>query len=530
MSQATAQQLAAFKLQRDGLLAQRARQKAEESLLEFTRQAFSIIEPGVEFRSGWHLECIADHLEAVSAGEIKNLVVNIPPGCMKSILVSVMFPAWEWIRKPSLRIMGASYGVDLAIRDAMKCRDIITSPWYQANWPHIQTRIGDDQKTKYSLISGGWRMATSVGGRATGEHPDLKLIDDALSAQQADSESERESSNDWFDRTLSTRGESRGAKTIVVMQRLHERDLTGHILADLTGYEHLCLPMRYAGERAKTIIGWEDPRTVEGSLLWPEVFPEQSVKRLEMLLGEYGTAGQLAQRPSPAGGGILKTDHFQLWPHDKELPCIEYVVQSVDPAYTAKTTNDPTAFQAWGVFTHGEKRGAMLLDCWAEHLAFPELRQKLIDEWRSTYGKGNLRKGKKADVLLIEEKASGLSLIQDLRQANLPALGHNPGSADKINRAHQASPILELDCLWIPESGKEHGKPVTWAREFVKELETFPFGARDDQVDAFTQCIIYLRDMGMFELAFAELEDPENDDIYRPNGSNGGARVNPYAC
>lgn len=516
--------LAALKAQSEILDRILKKMDAEESLLEFTRQAFDIIEPGVTFSDNWHLHAICDHLEAVTSGEIENLVINIPPGCMKSILVSVMWPAWMWIKRPEARIMGASYGVDLSIRDAMKCRDIITSEWYQSNWPSVQIRAGDDQKTKYGLTPGGWRMATSVGGRATGEHPDFKIVDDPMNAAQADSDAERESANIWFDRTLSTRGKSRGARTVVVMQRLHELDTTGHILAEGYDYVHLCLPMRYDGERSKTIIGWEDPRTTKGSLLWPEMFPEKSVRELEKALGEYGTAGQLAQRPAPAGGGILKIDHFQLWPHDRETPVIEYVVQSVDPAYTEKTQNDPTAFQGWGVFTHNGKRGALLLDCWAEHLTFPDLRSKLIDEWHSVYGKTSQRKGKKADVLLIEAKASGLSLIQDLRQANLPAIPYNPGSADKINRAHQAAPILELDCLYILESAKEPGRPVTWARDFISELEKFPNGAHDDQCDAFSQVIIYLRDNGWFELDYAEPDEIEEYDYHSKK-----KRTNPYA-
>lgn len=498
---------------------------AEKSLLEFTRQAFHIIEPGVQFKSNWHLEAICDHLEAVSTGEIQNLICNIPPGCMKSILVSVMWPSWEWCKRPELRYMGASYGSDLAIRDAMKCRDIILSEWYQRNWPDTVIRQGADQKTKFELTAGGWRMATSVGGRATGEHPDRKIVDDPLSAAQADSDAERESANTWFDRTLSTRGESRGARTVVVMQRLHEHDVTGHILADLHGYEHLCLPMKYEGNRAKTSIGWEDPRTVQGSLLWPEMFPKESVTKLERLLGEYGTAGQLQQRPAPAGGGILKTDHFRLWPHDRELPVIEYVVQAYDTAYTEKTTNDPSAFQTWGVFEHSGKRGALLLDCWADHLTFPELLGKMIDEWHSVYGKTDKRKGKKADILLVEAKASGLSLIQSLRQSNLPAIAYNPTS-DKISRAHQAAPILELDCLWVPESGKEPGKPVTWARDFIKELTLFPNGQHDDQCDVFSMVMIYLRDGGWLELDRAADDEIEEVDYYAEKKK----KINPYAC
>lgn len=498
---------------------------AERSLIEFTKQAFPVIEPGVQFRDNWHLHAIADHLEAVSSGEIENLVINIPPGSMKSILVSVAWPAWEWIKNPSLRYLGASYGSELAIRDSMKCRDIIMSEWYRSRWEGVDIRAGDDQKTKYSLTAGGWRIATSVGGRATGEHPDRKIVDDPTSAAQADSEAERESANVWFDRTLSTRGQSRGARTVVVMQRLHERDVTGHILADLHGYEHLCLPMEYDGRRAVTSIGWEDPRTKEGSLLWPEMFPRESVDKLKRLLGDYGVSGQLQQRPSPAGGGILKTKHFQLWPAKDELPVFDYVIQSLDCAFSEQTFNDPTAFGAFGVFTHQGKRGIMVLDCWAEHLGYPDLRAKVVDEWHSIYGKNAKRKGKKADAILIEAKASGQSLIQDLRQANIPVVPYNPGRADKINRAHQVAPVLELDCIWIPESNKNPGQFVTWAKWLISQIEKFPNDEHDDGVDIFTQVIIFLRDQGWLELAYAELDPIEEIDYTVKK-----RRSNPYAA
>jgi predicted phage terminase large subunit-like protein len=513
---------------RDAVKEARLAKAAEVSLISFAEQAFPIIEPGLQFRNNWHLRAIAEHLEAVSSGEISNLVINIPPGCMKSILVSVAWPAWEWIRNPELRWMGASYGIELAIRDAQKCRDIITSEWYQRYWPSIQLRAGDDQKTKYSLTSGGWRMATSVGGRATGEHPDRKIVDDPTSASQADSEAERETANRWFTRTLSTRGESRGARTVVVMQRLHENDLTGHILSELHDYEHLCLPMEYEShtKRKTTSIGWEDPRTTEGSPLWPEMFPAESVTKLKRLLGEYGTAGQLQQRPAPAGGGILKVDHFQMWPTKDELPLFEYVVQSYDCAFTERTSGDPTACTVWGAFTHKGVKGVMLLDAWSDYLGYPAMRAKVIAEWHSIYGKRDQKSQKKADVVLVEEKASGQSLLQDLRQAQIPAIPYNPGRADKISRAHICAPILELDVVWIPESKKNPGEFVSWAKQFVLQCEQFPNAEHDDYVDTATQALILLRDQGRFELQQAEPDFEEDDHDYVKNPIH---RVNPYA-
>ena len=503
---------------------ERTKRECEKSLMSFVKHAWHVIESGKEFVDNWHLHAIAMHLEAVSNDEIDNLVIAIPPGCMKSILVSVAMPAWEWIRRPELRYMGASYGADLAIRDSQKCRDIITSDWYQNYWPHVKIRPGEDQKTKYALTSGGWRMATSVGGRATGEHPDRKIVDDPHNAKQAESDAERESALVWFDRTLSTRGQSRNAKTIVVAQRFHERDLTGHILADIQGYDYLCIPMEYRRTSRKTSLGWVDPRKKDGELLWPELFPENSVARMKQLLGAYGASGQLDQDPTPAEGGLLKTKHFQMW--CGALPQLEYVIQSYDCAFTEKTTGDPTACTVWGVFTYKKERNVLLLDAWSEHLSYPDLRTRAIGDWTSEYGGCKtgkyVTKARRPDRILVEAKASGQSLIQDLRLARVPVIGYNPGNADKVSRAHQVAPTLELEIIWIPESQKNQGQFVSWASEFLKETAKFPVAEHDDYVDTFTQTIIYLKNEGWLELPVAK--DMDEVIIKRQD------KVNPYGC
>lgn len=514
----------------DMIRREQQRRAAERSLLEFTRQAFDIVEPGQEFKSNWHIDAICEHLEAVTRGEINNLVINIPPGCMKSILVSVMWPAWEWQLNPTVRFMGASYGADLAIRDASKTRDIVLSEWYQQNWgDKVQIRAGSDQKTKYELTGGGWRMATSVGGRATGEHPDRKIVDDPHNAKQADSDAERESALEWFDRTLSTRGKSRGARTVVVMQRLHERDVTGHIIEDLFGYEHLCIPMEYDGVRRRSKLGNYDPRTRKGELLWPEMFDDQSVTELKQALGEYGAAGQLQQQPAPEGGGILKTEHIQRWPHDKPLPQLEFVLQSYDTAFTEDTSGDPSACTVWGIFTHDGRRNALLLDAWDEHLSYPDLRQKVLDEWTAEYGgsagqkhAGPPTKPRRPDRVLVEKKASGQSLIQDLRRGGVPVVAYTPTS-DKVARAHQAAPVLELGVLWVPESKKNPGQYVTWAQPLLKQLAKFPNAEHDDLVDTSTQAIIFFKDNGLLGLPRAYREEPRRR---RPDAP----RINPYAA
>lgn len=511
----------------DAVRREREVRLAEASLSEFAKQAWHVLEPVSELKWGWALDAICLHLQAVSDGDIKRLLMNVPPGSMKSLLTNVLWPAWEWgpLGMPSMRFLSTAHKQDLAIRDNLKCRRLIQSEWYQSRWS-ITITSDQNSKSKFENDKTGFREAMAFTSM-TGSRGDRVTLDDPLSVDDANSEAALAAAESTFREALPTRVNNDDSAIVVIMQRLHEKDTSGIILKEMLGYEHLCLPMEFEPERrCRTSIGFTDPRKKEGELMFPERFGPQTVKSYKKVLGEMAYAGQMQQRPAPAGGGILKTKHFQLWPHDRELPVFDFVLQSLDAAYTAKTSNDPSAFGAYGVFTHNGRRGAMLLDCWADHLTFPDLRSKLVEEWHAVYGKSSSRKGKKPDAFLIEAKASGLSMIQDLRQANIPAIPYNPGNADKVNRAHQVAPVLELDCLWIPESGKEPGKPVTWARGFLKELEVFPNGERDDQVDQFTQAIIYLRDQGWFELAYAELDEIEEYD-YEADRKR---KINPYAC
>lgn len=445
-----------------------------------------------------------------------------------SILVSVMWPAWEWARDPSQRYLGASYGEDLALRDSMKCRDIITSEWYQQNWgKSVKIKAGEDMKIKYALTGGGWRMASSVGGRATGEHPSRKIVDDPHSAMQAQSDAERQRALDWFDGTLSTRGASRGAATVVVMQRLHEKDISGHILEDLGGYTHLCLPMKYI--KNKYSYG-KDPRKKEGDLLWGEMFPAKMVSMLEKRLGEYGAAGQLQQQPAPPGGGILKTENFRIWPISRPIPQFQFILQSYDTAFTERTTGDPTACTVWGVFSENNRQSVMLLDCWAEHLSYPDLRDRVVTEWNSEYGgdkNDQYNRPRRADLLLIEEKGSGISLIQDLRRSGVGVRTYNPGRMDKISRAHQFAPMLELGVLYIPESAKNKGEFTTWAKKLLTQMEKFPNAEHDDLVDTTSMAFIYLRDAKLLELPYVKVVDDEFEIDYEKSKR---VRSNPYAA
>ncbi len=504
------------------------RRAATASLYEFVKQCWPTVEPGIRFVPSWHIETICEHLEAVTHGEIRKLLINIPPRHSKSTIVSVIWPMWEWLADPSQKYLCASYSAALSIRDNLKARRLVQSPWYQANFGHLFQLAGDQNaKQRFETDKTGYRLATSVGGTATGEGGSRLILDDPHSAQEAQSDAIRESTLEWFDVVWSTRlNDPKKDAMVTIMQRLHERDVSGHILEDIGGWEHLKIPAEWDGVRRTTSLGPYDPRQTKGELICPERFGAKEITDLKQLLGAYGTAGQLQQDPTPSEGGILKTSFINLWPHDQGLPPFEYIVQSYDCAFTEKTTGDPTACTVWAIFTHEGERNMMLIDAWDEHLSYPQLRARAIKEWTTEYGgmtdKSPFGRARRPDRVLVEAKASGQSLLQDLRLAKVPAVGYNPGLADKISRAHQAAPTLELGRIWVPESGRNPGQAVSWAQTFLKQVAKFPVTEHDDYVDTFTQAVIYLRDSRWFEL-------PQARDADAPPPSSKG-KVNPYAA
>lgn len=497
-----------------------------ESLYQFVRAAWHVVEPGVAFTDNWHIGVICDHLEAVARGEIRNLIVNIPPRSTKSLLISVLWPAWVWTWLPTHKWLFASYGQALAKRDAVKTRRLIQSTWYQARWGEASDwpqrfKLTSDQneKLRYENDQLGYRISTSVGGLGTGEGGDIIVVDDPHNVEEAESDAVRSTTLTWWDETMSTRGnDPNTVRKVIVMQRVHENDLTAHCL-ERGGYDHLCLPMEYDPDhptRSSTSLGFVDPRRKAGELLWPARFTVDALRALKRSLGEYGTASQLQQRPTPRGGGMFKTMHLRMYPAEAKLPPLEFVVQSYDTAFTEKTTNDPCACTVWGVWVdRSKRRNVLLLDAWNDHLRYAAVRKRLIEDWSVRYGLRDddpTNPGRRADTILIENKSSGIGIIQELRAHNVPAQSYNPGNADKVARAEQALPMYELGVVWILESKHKPGQFVSWAKPFLDELGKFgPGAARDDYVDTLTQMMIYLRDAGQLDLPSAELDEATPD-------------------
>src|SRR5882672_1017275 len=347
------------------------RVECEESMATFLRYAWRFCGTGsAEYVHGWVVDAIAEHLEAVIDGDIRNLLINIPPRCLKSTLCSVVLPAFAWAQEtrthtsgPGVRFMFASYSHQFAIRDSVNRRRLIKSTWFRNKWGNRFQIVADqDQKIRFSNDQGGVSLITGIESGTTGEGYDVLVVDDANSATEMLSEATITATNDtWWDGAMSTRmNDPKRSARISVQQRLGELDLTGHILDKHRdeNWVHLCLPMEFEPARSfVTSIGWKDPRKKEGDLLWPERFGYNEVRRQEKSLLKWRAAGQLQQRPEPAGGGIIKRDWWQLWPpggeeldpvtqqprYQLQYPPMEYLVASLDTAYTENTLNDPSA-------------------------------------------------------------------------------------------------------------------------------------------------------------------------------------------
>ena len=496
------------------------KRKCELSLFEFMKTFWFILEPGVPLLVNWHLHLICLHLEAISRGDrvddhaYNRLLINIPPGTMKSLLVSVFWPSWEWISKPWLRILSVSHSQDLAIRDSIKMRRLVTSELYQKYWPHVQLHGDQNSKQKFENIHQGFRQSISAGG-ITGARGDRVIVDDPHSVDGANSEATRKSTLVWFREALSTRTSNpENSAIVVVMQRLHEDDVSGYILENDPTYDALILPMHYDPSRARpTRLGYSDPREEVGELLFPERFPQHVVEELENSLGEYAAAGQLEQTPAPRGGGIIKAEYWRLWEHS-DYPQCNFVVASLDTAYTEKAENDPSAMSVFGVYqsttaltqssfdrdnegktvnlvsnyrSEYSSPNAIMMYSWAERLNLHDLVLKTVNTCRRL----------KVDVLLIENKAAGHSVAQELRRLfgyeDFGIQMWDPKTNDKVARVYSIQHIFSEGMVWSPDRD--------WSQMAIQQCAVFPRGRHDDIVDTISMSLSFLRTRGMLARA-----------------------------
>jgi predicted phage terminase large subunit-like protein len=511
-------------------LADLDRVDSEESLYVFLKSAWKYID-SASWKDSWAIDAIAEHLQAVCDGDIKRLIINISPRCSKSSLVSVAFPAWVWAQSrigptsgPGVPFLFASYASQLSLRDSVKCRRLIESNWYAQHWGDRFQLVSDQNtKSRFSNSKGGERLITSIDGATTGEGAQILVADDPNAAGEAFSEAAIQSTINWFDTVASTRlNDPKTGAFIIIQQRLAEDDLTGHILEKNKGeWCHLMIPMRFEKDRSfMTPIGWLDPRTEEGQLMWPERFGEEEVKSLETQLGPMIANGQLQQRPEPAGGGVIKRDYWKLWDNDK-YPPMGFVLASLDTAYTEKSSNDYSALTIWGIFTTDQiNKVNRILDSRGQPMELsdrPELQGApkvlLMHAWRDRLELHKLVttvaeacKKFQVDTLMIENKAAGHSVSQEIRRLygneQFGVILFDPKGQDKLSRLYSVQHLFAEGIIYAPDK--------SWADMVISEAAQFPFSKYDDLTDTVSQALRHLRDNGLISRAperKAELEE-----------------------
>lgn len=471
------------------LLRAMAKARAESSFASFCVQAWDILEPATPLVWNWHLDTICGYLEAFFRKDIKRLIINVPPGSMKSLLFSVFGPAWCWTWAPGERFINLTNEIGLATRDSLRMRQVIQSDWYQGNWGD-KVQIAPDQREKmhFANTRGGFRQGLGITGNITGKRGSFLLIDDPTDAQKAFSDVEIKTVNDTYDNAVSSRLNDPVNDCIgLIMQRLRTNDLTGHLQAKKEQeWITVAIPMEYDGPRfdAGRDLGrpdLNDPRTQIGELMFPSRFPRKAVAALQEDLGDYGVAGQHQQRPAPLGGGILKAQWWRKWPKDKPLPYCEHIFCSWDTAYSEADMKAAaySAMTKWGIWWDEQtnRHEVLLLGAWDDRVDYPDLEEMAL----------SIDKEDGPDRHLIEKKASGISLVQSLRRRKISVYPYSP-DRDKIARAYATQSMLKSGQVWYPEGRK-------WASRVVDQVATFPTGAPPsaDYTDTCTQAWLYLR-------------------------------------
>lgn len=453
------------------------RELCKRSLHYFVQRCWHVLEPGKAFHDNWHIQLLCTHLEAVSRGEIHRLLINVPPRHMKSLLVSVIWPVWDWLNTPTRQFLTASYVQKLSTRDALKSRQLLQSAWFQSRFGEL-VQLGRDQneKQRYQNTAMGHRIAISVSG-GVGEGGDILIADDPQNTDEMTSDAYIEATHDWWKNTFNTRLNSSDGAIVLTMQRLSTQDLAA-VALDEGGWTHLMLPAEFEPARACTTPWGSDPRTTEGELIWPGHFNAEHLARLKRNLGSAMAAGQLQQRPAPKGGSILKRDWYRTIKRSV-LPSFFAYFVSIDTAATDNVANDPTGCTVWGLSREKGREGMFMLAQHEEWLDVPALLERIPEFGRDYPGA----------VYLIESAGpSGLAAIQILRaKKQLPVVPINPKElgGGKEQRATLAAAYIEQGLIWLVEEDPKREK-------FLDMSDAFPKCKPRDVVDSAIQAILHV--------------------------------------
>ena len=515
---------------------ERKRQSRPGGLIDFVRRFWSVLEPETKLVEGWVLYAICEHLEAVTFGKITRLLINVPPGSMKSLMVNVFWPAWEWgpMGMASMRYVSFSYSSGLTERDNLKFKKLVTCERYRELWDE-RFNLEKEGEIKITNDKTGSKFASSVKGIGTGERGDRVVIDDPHDVHKSESDIIRTDTVRWFRETITDRlNNLDDSAIIIIMQRVHQLDISGFILEQGWPYCHLMVPMEFeAGREPYNTIGWADPRTEDGDLAWPERFSPEAVANIEREKGSFAYAGQYQQRPAPRGGGIIKREHWRPYTAEEcprfgvpwpKLPVMSYTVLSLDTAQTEKKQNDPSAAVILGVCRdQWENRRLILMWAWAERLELYDLIKKVEETCKKF----------KVNRVLIEDKASGHPVAQELRRRARhisDVLSHNPKTldrsdfgvqlitpeGDKVARAYSVQNLFECGLIYAPAEGTGNGDYLfkDWAEKVITELAELPKGQHDDLADAMTQALVYLRTLGLAQMPDEDEMDHIDDNKY----------------
>jgi predicted phage terminase large subunit-like protein len=469
----------------------------------FAGRCFEDLNPQTDLAMNWHLEVIAAKLTAVREGKIRRLIINLPPRHLKSLMASVAFPAWCLGHDPSAQILCVSYAQDLADKLGRDCRSIMMSPWYRHIFP---TRLAAHRQAVQEFITTrqGYRLATSTGGVLTGRGADIILIDDPLKPEEALSDAQRKAANEWFSHTLYSRlNDKRCGAIVIIMQRLHEDDLVGHVLAQ-EPWDVLSFPAIAESDEAheiETILGLRRFRRRQGEALHPEREPLETLDRIRHTIGEYNFAGQYQQSPAPLGGGLVKAHWFKRYSENDRPERFDRIVQSWDTANKATELSDFSVCTTWGV----KGTDLFLLAVFRSRLEYPALK-RAVREQQGRFG---------AKEVLIEDKASGTQLIQELIAEGCHGATRYQPTCDKIMRMNAQTAMIENGFVRIPQT-------APWLDEYLHEMTVFPNGKHDDQVDSTAQFLDWFKrpfpGQAYFEFARMQAEryrKPENPERFR---------------
>ncbi|MDG1287016.1 MAG: phage terminase large subunit [Rickettsiales bacterium] len=435
-------------------------QAMQSSFLAFLHNAFMSLNGGATYHENWHIEVLATYLQAVESGAIRRLIINMPPRYLKSLTVSVAWPAWLLGQDPARRVIVASYAERLSLKHSLDCRHLLGEAWFKRAYPQLEIFTGQNEKHKFVTTHHGFRLAASVGGALTGEGGNILIIDDPINPLNAESKVARDKVNRWFEHTFSSRlNDKRHGAIVLVMQRVHEEDLTGY-LRKKGGWEVLELPAL-----APQTQFYNHHLRREGEVLHPAREDLMQLEKVKYEMGSQSFSAQYQQRPRPRDGSMIRRSWLL---YDDVPPTGGQIVQSWDTAIKAGQNNDPSVCIT-AQLVQGE---CHILEVLCERLEYHHLRAALLaraEKWQP-------------DAILIEDKASGQSLLQDLRaDTNLPLVPIMP-KQDKLTRFAAVTPMIESGRMILPTQ-------ALWLADFEHELLSFPASAHDDQVDALSQLL-----------------------------------------